>query len=76
MLIEQARGHVWNILSDGRDLDKNLTMISSLTVEAGLQCRVVGNLVERYQATLVNPTLEDGYVWLMQQVHKETEWNG
>jgi ABC-2 type transport system ATP-binding protein len=71
ILIEQARGHVWNLLADDKDLDPNLSLISTLPVEMGLQYRVVGNPVERYQATSVTPTLEDGYVWLMQQAHRE-----
>lgn len=64
-LIERARGHVWAITTDQRP-DDRLTVVSTLQMQRGTQYRVLGD-PNGYADTLpVEPSLEDGYMWLMQ----------
>jgi ABC-2 type transport system ATP-binding protein len=65
-LIEQARGHVWTITSSGERPNGGLTLVSTLQMANGVQYRVVGDPDPRYHAAPVEPSLEDGYMWLMQ----------
>ena len=64
-LIEQARGHVWAITTDQRPEDR-LTVVSSLQMQRGMQYRVLGDPNGYADALQVEPSLEDGYMWLMQ----------
>jgi ABC-type multidrug transport system ATPase subunit len=66
-LIAQARGHVWNLTTTGERPDSSLTVISTLQLENSVQYRVVGNPPETSKAVSVEPSLEDGYIWMMQQ---------
>lgn len=61
-LIDRARGHVWTII--GRRPDDRLTLVSTLHLQSGVQYRVLGN--PGGDAAPADPTLEDGYMWLMQ----------
>jgi ABC-2 type transport system ATP-binding protein len=67
-LMGGARGHVWHILTDGERPNEGLAVVSSLQMHNGTQYRVLGTpaayLAEQSQA--VEPSLEDGYIWLMQ----------
>lgn len=65
-LIERARGHVWTITSAGERPNGGLTLVSTLQLANGVQYRVVGDPDPRYRATPIEPSLEDGYMWLMQ----------
>ncbi len=65
-LIERARGHVWAItLAQGERPDDHLTVVSSLQMQQGMQYRVLGD-PDGYEAAAIEPSLEDGYMWLMQ----------
>jgi len=66
-MMAQAQGHVWHILASDERPDSGLAIVSTLQLEAGVQYRVVGDPDARYSATPVEPTLEDGYMWLMQR---------
>lgn len=69
-LIARAQGVVWQIAAqDGNKPNHNLVVVSTLHLADGVQYRVVGRDVAAYpDARPVSPSLEDGYVWLMQGV--------
>lgn len=66
-LTQLAEGHVWTIFSaDGAKPDNGLTVVSMQHMPDGVKYRVVGSHVRDYpEAVGENPSLEDGYVWLM-----------
>jgi ABC-2 type transport system ATP-binding protein len=66
-LIAQARGHVWNLATSGDRPDANLTVVSTMQLENRVHYRVVGNLSGTSRAVSIEPSLEDGYIWLMQK---------
>jgi ABC-type multidrug transport system ATPase subunit len=70
-LMSAARGQVWNILSPDGNLavDKHL-IVSSLQLAEGTQYRVLGTPDPATPAQPVEPSLEDGYMWLMSQKGK------
>ncbi len=69
-VIERARGHVWMLTTaPGQRPDDQLTVVSSLQMQGGTQYRVVGDGSRYAGAEQVEPSLEDGYLWLMQGDH-------
>jgi ABC-type multidrug transport system ATPase subunit len=66
-LTRAADGYVWTLTRD--DLQKpngDLTVVSMVHLAEGIQYRLVGDGIEGYpEARQVQPSLEDGYVWLM-----------
>ncbi|HEX2908189.1 MAG TPA: ABC transporter ATP-binding protein [Phototrophicaceae bacterium] len=66
-LIGQARGHVWTITTSGTQPDSGLRVVSTLQMQHGVQYRVLGEPGSQYAATAIDPSLEDGYLWLMGQ---------
>ncbi len=70
-LIASAKGRVWRIIaSDGSKPDHDLTVVSTQHLAEGIQYQVVGLDARAYPgAASVQPSLEDGYVWLMRQAH-------
>ncbi len=67
-LINEARGKVWNVLStDGQRPNGGLEIVSTLQLQDGTQYRVIGQPTGYTNATAVEPSLEDGYMWLMRQ---------
>jgi ABC-2 type transport system ATP-binding protein len=65
-LIARARGHVWTINTSGERPNGGLTIVSTLQLQDAAQYRVVGDAQEQgYTAAPVEPSLEDGYMWLM-----------
>ncbi|KAA3646562.1 MAG: ABC transporter ATP-binding protein [Chloroflexi bacterium] len=66
-LTQLAKDHVWTITSpDGAKPNAGLTIVSMQHMPEGVNYRVVGADVGRYpQAVQEQPSLEDGYVWLM-----------
>lgn len=68
-LIGEARGKVWTILSaDSERPNGGLDVVSTLQLQDGTQYRVIGQPLSSYpQAISVEPSLEDGYMWLMRQ---------
>ena len=63
-LIAQARGHVWTINSSGERPNAGLTIVSTLQLQDTVQYRVLGE-PHGHAATPGEPSLEDGYLWLM-----------
>src|SRR5579871_6261953 len=68
-LIGEARGKVWVVSTSGEKPQGNLTIVSTLHMGNTIQYRLVGALdhPEQYDATPVEPSLEDSYVWLMRE---------
>jgi ABC-2 type transport system ATP-binding protein len=66
-LTQAANGHVWTLTTSGLEKpDGNLTVVSMVHLAEGIQYRLVGHSVAGYPAAeVVQPGLEDGYVWLM-----------
>jgi ABC-type multidrug transport system ATPase subunit len=69
-LVEQARRQVWAITTAGETPDAGLIVVGTLQQAGGVQYRVLGQPGNAYPATPLEPNLEDGYIWLMQQVQK------
>lgn len=72
-LIERARGHVWTITSSGARPNGGLTLVSTLQLAGGVLYRVVGDPSPEYRAAPIEPSLEDGYMWLMQGMTEAAE---
>ncbi|HTX91338.1 MAG TPA: ABC transporter ATP-binding protein [Anaerolineales bacterium] len=70
-LINNVRGKVWHVTTNGERPDGGAGIVSSVQVQDGTQYRLVGDRVEKYPAVPVEPSLEDGYIWLMQQARSE-----
>ena len=51
----------------------NYETVSTLQLQDGVQYRVLGTPEAKYSATAVEPSLEDGYIWLMQQSREESQ---
>ena len=66
-LIAKTRGQVWHIVTAGERPDGGLSVVSTLQLQDGVQYRVLGTPGAPYDAKPVEPSLEDGYIWLMQQ---------
>lgn len=66
-LVRAASGHVWTITTDGPKPDGNFTVVSTLHLGSSAQYRVVGEPSPLLGAAPTEPSLEDGYVWLMQE---------
>ncbi|MDK2982481.1 MAG: type transport system ATP-binding protein [Chloroflexota bacterium] len=66
-LTRLAEGHIWTIVSpDGSKPNDGLTVVSMQHMPEGLAYRVVGASAADYpQARPEQPSLEDGYMWLM-----------
>lgn len=70
-LIAQARGCVWNLVTSGERPGAALTVVSTMQIQDGVQYRVIGTPGDASKAVSVEPSLEDGYIWLMQQSRLE-----
>jgi ABC-type multidrug transport system ATPase subunit len=66
-LITRARGKVWTILTSGERPNNGLSVVSTLQLHNGVQYRVLGTPNAHYNATPVEPSLEDSYIWTMSQ---------
>ena len=66
-LINEARGKVWTVTTDGPKPQGDLMVVSTMNMGASMQYRVVGELVKRTGAAPTEPSLEDSYVWLMRE---------
>lgn len=65
-LIDQARGKVSSVLiTDGSRPPAHLAVVAAQQQVTGVQYRVLGDAVALPGAVAVEPTLEDGYIWLM-----------
>lgn len=63
-MIAHVRGKVWHIVTNGERPDHGLSVVSTLQVQQGVQYRVIGEPDPVYSAVSVEPSLEDGYMWL------------
>lgn len=68
-LIAAARGRAWTIATAGERPNDGLSVVSTLQVRNGVQYRVLGTPGPQYDAQPVEPSLEDGYIWLMRQAN-------
>ncbi len=66
-LIAAARGQVWFITTSGARPNGDLVTVSTLQMQNGIQYRVLGQPSAEYSPTPAEPSLEDGYLWLMSQ---------
>jgi ABC-2 type transport system ATP-binding protein len=65
-----ARGHVWTLVNPaGEKPDQDSTIVSMLHLAEGIQYRLVGAGVPGAQT--VQPSLEDGYIWLMKNAETD-----
>jgi ABC-type multidrug transport system ATPase subunit len=64
-LTAQAKGHVFRITTANEPPTGEFSLLSSIPLEEGIQYRVLGTPTGYANATSVEPTLEDGYIWLM-----------
>ncbi len=69
-LIAQARGQVWTVVTAGERPNSGLSVVSTLQLRDGVQYRVLGTPAAACHAQPVEPSLEDGYIWLMRQQHQ------
>lgn len=66
-LIEAAKGRVWAVETGGPQPGGDLTVVSTLHLGGSVRYRVVGEPAAALNASPVEPSLEDGYVWLMRE---------
>lgn len=66
-LINETRGKVWIITTEGIKPQGNFTVVSTMNMGTSMQYRVVGELSQQAGAASSEPSLEDGYVWLMRE---------
>jgi len=73
-LLQEARGKVWMVTTSVESQfigtsrpEGNLTIISTMHMGTSIQYRVVGELSSQQGAVAAEPSLEDGYVWLMRE---------
>lgn len=64
-LMAQASGHVWTIITEGERPNHNLAIVATMPMQSGVHYRVLGNPEGYANVRPVEPTLEDGYIWLM-----------
>ena len=64
-LIARARGKVWSILTPGDRPNGEVSVVSTLQLERGVQYRVLGEPTAGYNASPLEPSLEDGYILAM-----------
>jgi ABC-type multidrug transport system ATPase subunit len=67
-MLQETYGKVWLVATTGPKPAGNCTVVSMRNMGNTTEYRIVGEPVERAQATLVEPGLEDGYLWFM---HRE-----
>ncbi len=66
-LIEAAKGRVWTVETGGPQPEGDLTVVSTLHLGNAVRYRVVGEPATALNASPAEPSLEDGYVWLMRE---------
>lgn len=70
-LVQAAVGQVWNLEMSGPEYERarsQLKVVSSRRTEQGIILRVLGSTNPLGMGILVPPTLEDGYLCLMEEV--------
>ncbi len=71
-LIAQAKGKVWRIVTSGEKPDAGLIAVSTRQLDTGVEYRVLGEPAAQYAAVPVEPSLEDGYIWLMHRASADS----
>lgn len=66
-LVLQAQGKVWMVETQGERPSGDIVIVSSVQLQHSMQYRVLGTPAAQLKAQLVEPSLEDGYMWLMNQ---------
>jgi len=67
-LVHESQGKVWLITTQGSKPTGNVTVVSTLNMGSTIQYRVVGDDCSSGDGAVpVEPSLEDGYVWLMRE---------
>jgi ABC-type multidrug transport system ATPase subunit len=66
-VVEGVRGHVWTVTATDGKPQGDVSVVSTLNLGTAMQYRVVGQPAETEDATPAQPSLEDGYVWLMRE---------
>lgn len=64
-LILQAEGKVWTVETRGERPTGDVVIVSSVQLQKSTQYRVLGTPETNYKAIPTEPSLEDGYMWLM-----------
>jgi ABC-2 type transport system ATP-binding protein len=74
-LTSRAQGHVWTLVKPaGEQPSRESTVVSMLHLAEGTQYRLVGGSVtENPEARAVQPSFEDGYVWLMRSARNSAD---
>lgn len=73
-LISQAQGKVWTITAtQGERPPEYLSIVSTLQMQDGIQYRVLGTVPADLDAIPTEPSLEDGYIWMMHQTQTLTQ---
>lgn len=66
-LITRARGKTWLITTGDERPNHDLVLVSTLQLQDGVQDRVLGEPDGYADAQPVEPSLEDGHIWLMKR---------
>jgi ABC-type multidrug transport system ATPase subunit len=69
-MIASARGHVWSIVTAGPQPNHGVSVVSTLQLQNGIQYRVVGEPEPGAQAAPIEPSLEDGYIWMTRELSR------
>lgn len=64
-MLQDTYGKVWLVTTNGPKPAGNCMVVSMRNQGSMTEYRIVGEPVERTQAILVEPGLEDGYLWFM-----------
>ena len=72
-LIAQAWGKVWLVETQGEHPQGDVAVVSSIQLQHSTQYRVLGTLAASATTRSVEPSLEDGYMWLMHQANGESK---
>ncbi len=73
-LVARVRGKVWTVLGrNGERPDDSLFVVSMQQLPDGVQYRVLGKPDPGSDVIAVEPSLEDGYIWLMKRARKSLE---
>ncbi|MFC1514202.1 ABC transporter ATP-binding protein, partial [candidate division KSB1 bacterium] len=70
-----AQGNVWSIQIPEAELSlikEKYPVVSSIPTEAGFEVHLVGNKIENYDATPVEPNIEHAYVHFLENKLGET----
>lgn len=69
-LIGCAAGKVWQVVTEAALPEGGPTVVSTIQLQEGTRYRLVGDLPAGVEGQAVEPTLEDGYIWLMREAKR------